>query len=425
MLELPLWVRLRAEAGEPTDFKTLTRIKKFLRVTTKTEVATWKFDGKEVRIKTDKNGKEWFCGRDVCLILGFKNIKRTQQVKKAYKCSLKDLAVGPESGPLPDPNNEGTFTEPPGILSLVLIFLSCWRFKQQQMQSRVNTVVDNTTTWFCGKDVCVVLEWVDAKKTLQKYAAQEDKTQLKTLRPDAPYHEGKEVYLTARGVQNLAARSKSPFAQELKDWAATHTTGVAMDVVMPELRGRKEQAAPFEQQVAKAKGFGVWKWQDQKVDIQGTIDEPYFNGRDVCAILGYKKSNKKIQEHLDQDERKPLSELTPGAGVNYHQGKAVYVSESGLYSLIFGSRRTAVKSFKKWVTSEVLPSIQKTGGYEIQALKDEMMLKEKEHAEEISKAMEQLSIKNTQIAAKDEEHKTQIAVQTIYVQTLIIDEQQC
>ena len=77
------------------------------------------------------------------------------------------------------------------------------------------------------------------------------------------------------------------------------------------------------------------------------------------------------------------------------------------------------------MTSEVLPSIQKTGGYEIQALKDEMMLKEKEHAEEISKAMEQLSIKNTQIAAKDEEHKTQIAVQTIYVQTLIIDEQQC
>ena len=77
------------------------------------------------------------------------------------------------------------------------------------------------------------------------------------------------------------------------------------------------------------------------------------------------------------------------------------------------------------MTSEVLPSIRKTGGYELQALKNEMMLKEKEHAEEISKAMEQLSIKNTQIAAKDEEHKTQIAVQTIYVQTLIIDEQQC
>ena len=110
---------------------------------------------------------------------------------------------------------------------------------------------------------------------------------------------------------------------------------------MPELRGRKEQAAAFEQQVAKAKGFGVWKWQHQKVDIKGTIDEPYFNN--VCAILGYKNPNKKIQKHLDQDERKPLSELTPGADVNYHQGKAVYVSESGLYSLIFGSRHISTR----------------------------------------------------------------------------------
>ena len=66
---------------------------------------------------------------------------------------------------------------------------------------------------------------------------------------------------------------------------------------MLELRGRKEQAAAFKQQVAKAKGFGVWKWQYQKVDIQGSIDEPNFN--DVCSILGYKKPNEKIQEHLD------------------------------------------------------------------------------------------------------------------------------
>ena len=56
-------------------------------MTTKKEVATWKFDGKEVRIKTDKNGKEWFCGRNVCLILGFSNINvsLSTKVKEAYK----------------------------------------------------------------------------------------------------------------------------------------------------------------------------------------------------------------------------------------------------------------------------------------------------------------------------------------------------
>ena len=67
------------------------------------------------------------------------------------------------------------------------------------------------------------------------------------------------------------------------------------------------------------------------------------------------------------------------------------------------SKLETAERFRSWVFEEVLPSIRKTGGYEIQALKDEMMLKEKDHAEEVSKAMEQLSIKNTQIAAKDEE----------------------
>ena len=75
-------------------------------------------------------------------------------------------------------------------------------------------------------------------------------------------------------------------------------------------------------------------------------------------------------------------------------------SEPGLYQLELCRVRQDQKRQRSWVFEEVLPSIQKTGGYEIQALKDEMM---QEHAEEISKAMEQLSIKNTQIAAKDEE----------------------
>ena len=57
---------------------------------------------------SEEDNEEWFCGRDVCLILGFQNIgdALTKMVKKAYKRSLKDLAVGPESGPSPELNNE-------------------------------------------------------------------------------------------------------------------------------------------------------------------------------------------------------------------------------------------------------------------------------------------------------------------------------
>ena len=55
----------------------------------------WKFEGKKVKIRVDSDGKEWFCGRDVCLILDFKNIKYAllEQVKHAYKCYLKDIKM--------------------------------------------------------------------------------------------------------------------------------------------------------------------------------------------------------------------------------------------------------------------------------------------------------------------------------------------
>ena len=67
--------------------------------------------------------------------------------------------------------------------------------------------------------------------------------------------------------------------------------------------------------------------------------------------------------------------------VAYHAGKAVYVSEAGLYQLIFSSRLGVADMFRRWVFEEVLPSIQKAGGYELQALKNEMMLKDKAHQE--------------------------------------------
>ena len=68
---------------------------------------------------------------------------------------------------------------------------------------------------------------------------------------------------------------------------------------MPGLRKQKET-----NQVVEAKGFGVWDFKkQQKVDIRGTSNEPYFNGKDVCAILGYADPKKALQEHLDEDEK--------------------------------------------------------------------------------------------------------------------------
>lgn len=86
--------------------------------------------------------------------------------------------------------------------------------------------------------------------------------------------------------------------------------------------------------------------------------EPWFVGKDVAAALGYKEIQKAVRDHVDDDD-KGVSEMdTPGGNQ-----KITVINESGLYALIFGSKLENAKKFKRWVTSEVLPQIRKTGAY--------------------------------------------------------------
>ena len=88
--------------------------------------------------------------------------------------------------------------------------------------------------------------------------------------------------------------------------------------------------------------------------------EPYFIGKDVADILGYAKPENGIATHVDEEDK--TSTLIQGTGSNY-KSKAIIINESGVYALIFGSKLPKAKQFKRWVTSEVLPSIRKTGSY--------------------------------------------------------------
>ena len=96
--------------------------------------------------------------------------------------------------------------------------------------------------------------------------------------------------------------------------------------------------------------------------------EPYFVGKDVATILGYSNINKAIQMHVDEEDKKVLDYkgfshfgTTLWSG-NDFSNKTI-INESGLYSLILSSKLPKAKEFKHWVTSEILPSIRKTGGY--------------------------------------------------------------
>lgn len=89
-------------------------------------------------------------------------------------------------------------------------------------------------------------------------------------------------------------------------------------------------------------------------------DEPWFVGKDVAAALGYARPTDAARNNTDNDD-KGVSEIATPSGTQ----KMLVINESGLYSLIFGSKLDSAKKFKKWVTSEVLPSIRKNGTYQL------------------------------------------------------------
>jgi anti-repressor protein len=91
--------------------------------------------------------------------------------------------------------------------------------------------------------------------------------------------------------------------------------------------------------------------------------EPWFVAKDACMALGMdaaKAGTGHFLGGLDEDEK---STLGNSEGATASERRATIINESGLYSLILKSRKPEAKAFKKWVTSEVLPTIRKTGGY--------------------------------------------------------------
>lgn len=90
--------------------------------------------------------------------------------------------------------------------------------------------------------------------------------------------------------------------------------------------------------------------------------EPWFIGKDVAEILGYSNTPKAIRDHVDDEDK--LTERIVLSGQNREM---TIINESGLYSLILSSKMPKAKEFKRWVTSEVIPAIRKTGKYEAMA----------------------------------------------------------
>lgn len=86
--------------------------------------------------------------------------------------------------------------------------------------------------------------------------------------------------------------------------------------------------------------------------------EPWFVGKDVAVVLGYGDTDQALRKHIDDEDK--LTRRFDGSGQNRQM---TIINESGLYSLVLSSKLPTAKKFKRWVTSEVIPSIRKTGSY--------------------------------------------------------------
>lgn len=86
--------------------------------------------------------------------------------------------------------------------------------------------------------------------------------------------------------------------------------------------------------------------------------EPWFVGKDVASILGYSNVRDAVYKRVDEDDKLRMQIADAG-----QKREVTFINESGVYSLVFGSKLPEAKAFKRWVTSEVLPAIRKHGGY--------------------------------------------------------------
>lgn len=121
-------------------------------------------------------------------------------------------------------------------------------------------------------------------------------------------------------------------------------------------------------------------------------NEPYFVGKDVAEILGYSNPRDALSKHVDSDD-KGVAKCDTLGGTQ----KLTVINESGLYSLILGSKLPTAQKFKHWVTSEVLPTIRKHGAYMTDAKAAAIVTDKGSLADLLQQAAEQLKRKDIQI----------------------------
>ena len=138
----------------------------------------------------------------------------------------------------------------------------------------------------------------------------------------------------------------------------------------------------------------IFNFENNQVRVVEIEGEPWFVGKDVASVLGYSNSRKALLDHVDNEDKKDGVTIRDSIGRNQ---QAVGINESGLYSLILSSKLPSAKKFKRWVTSEVLPTIRRHGAYLTDAKAEAIVTDKTALANLLQQAADQLKAKDIQI----------------------------
>lgn len=219
---------------------------------------------------------------------------------------------------------------------------------------KLRVVNINNEFFLIGKDLGIFLGYVNTRNTIIAHVDKKDRMYCLVDTTGGPQ---KMTVINKNGVYSLIYNVKSQRGKNARDWIIQN--------VIPELYENKELSVlNLSQENEKSSNMNnnLKVFENEEFGSIRTLEinsKPYFVGKDVAEVLGYERPTKAIADRVDSEDK---DEIPIQDSIGRMQ-KTPVINESGLYSLILSSKLPTAKKFKRWVTSEVLPSIRKTGMY--------------------------------------------------------------
>lgn len=244
----------------------------------------------------------------------------------------------------------------------------------------IRRVKMNEQTWYMAADICNEVGISNCTVAMRSISP-ENKRKL----PFGSKGAAEKQFLNESGVYELLKRTRKPGAEEFEKRFTEWLAGGMVEVEprhepdeSPEGQDNEiKMEGKIEMEASNAGAMTVFENAEfGKVRTIMINGEPWFVGKDVAESLGYSNASKAVMTHVDDDDKTfRMVNIADSQNGNMPIGqtKTALINESGVYSLVFSSKLEGAKRFKRWVTSEVLPSIRKHGMYATESTLQQMI----------------------------------------------------